>query len=250
VKKILIGFAGEMGSGKGTAAALVLAWFPGTESFRFSESLREFYTHFRVLHQTKEDKAPWLFFREALTGALEASFGDGVLCGAPEGALALFARWLLDEFVPRHKGRWPKKASTPDLQDLSTKVRQYFAEDTLEKAIVARVGRSASTSPYAVVDGIRRLVDIGRLMSAPENNFHLCYIEADTKKRHERHRARNEKPGDADLTIDQFIALGQAEAEKEIRLLKPHAHSVITNNGTQEEFAAQLKKEIMQWRAH
>jgi dephospho-CoA kinase len=201
------------------------------------------------MHSAKKDSAAWLFFRDALTDALEASFGADVVTVAPPDARANFAQWLLHEFVPRHKGKWPKNGSTSDLQDISTKVRAIFGEDTLEKAIIARVGQSISASPCVVIEGIRRIVDIGRLMRDPTIHFRLSYIEADPKKRYERHKKRNEKPGDADLTLPQFMKLGEAEAEQQIRLLKPEAHAIITNNGTSEEFAEKLYAEVAIWLA-
>jgi dephospho-CoA kinase len=83
-----------------------------------------------------------------------------------------------------------------------------------------------------IIEGIRRLVDISTLIADPRYNFQLVYIEAPAKLRWKRHRARNEKPGDAELSFAEFEELGSAEAEAEIRLLKPHAHFMFTNNTT------------------
>ena len=250
MKKVMLGFASEMGAGKGTAASLVRSWFPGTESFRFSDSLREFYAQFCVLHQMHKDVAPWALYGVALQGVLETSFGGGIMSTAPPDALTRFAEWLADTFVPRHNGVWPHDASTPDLQDISTKVREFFGEDVLERAIATKAAASVSQSPFVVVEGIRRLVDIGRLMHDPVTPFFLFYIETELEKRHERHKKRNEKPGDAGLTLEQFIKLGEAEAEQQIRLLKPSAHVVIDNNGAEEIFAAKLYSEVIKCQAH
>lgn len=239
MEKEIVGFAGEMGAGKGTAVDLLKLWFPGTESSRFSDSLREFYIRCRSIHLTKKDRAAWIFLRDTLTEALEASFGPDVVTGAPAGAFTHFARWLLKEFIPRHKGKWPKNGSTPDLQDISTKVREFFGEDTLKKAIKTEVDRSTSESPFVVLEGIRRLVDI--------RGWHiiLIYIDAVGKLRHKWHKARREKPGDAQLTFKQFLELGKAEAEREIPLLKQHAYVVIKNNGTKKQFLAKLDREFV-----
>src|SRR3989338_9835356 len=98
MKKVMLGFASEMGAGKGTAASLVRSWFPGTESFRFSDSLREFYAQFCVLHQMHKDVAPWALYGVALQGVLETSFGGGIMSTAPPDALTRFAEWLLGAF--------------------------------------------------------------------------------------------------------------------------------------------------------
>jgi dephospho-CoA kinase len=246
MQKIMLGFASEMGAGKGTAADLIRRWFPGTESFRFSDSLREFYAQFCVLREAQQGALPLPDYALALQNPLRIAFGSDILSTVPPNALLHFAAWLSGEFVPRHGGVWPRNASTPDLQDISTKVREYFGEDVLERAIMVKAAQSVSQSPYVVVEGIRRLVDIGRLMHDPGNNFFLFYIETEVVKRHERHKKRNEKPGDADLTLAQFIKLGEAEAEQQIRLLKPAAHVVLDNNGTEEAFATKLFMEVTQ----
>lgn len=182
MKKLMLGFAGEMAAGKGTATEFVKNWYPKTPSFRFSDSLRELHT------------------------------------------------WLGKEFLVNHGVTIPADASTKDLQALSTKVRELFGENSLERAIVARAERCLSQSPIVIIEGIRRLVDISTLMADPRYNFQLIYIEAPAKLRWKRHRARNEKPGDGELSFAEFEKLGRAEAEEQIRLLKPHAHFVFTNN--------------------
>lgn len=144
---------------------------------------------------------------------------------------------------------FPEKASTPDLQRMSTLIRQLFGENSLERAIVARAERSTSASPLVIIEGIRRLVDISTLLANPQYHFRLVYIEADPKVRWMRHRTRNEKPGDADLTFEQFLELGNAEAEQQIRLLKSHAHLVIDNSGSSEVMEGILRAEVLKWLA-
>lgn len=190
----MLGFAGEMAAGKGTATEFAKNWYPKTPSFRFSDSLREFYT------------------------------------------------WLGTDFLSEHRGILPANASTKELQDLSTKIRELFGENSLERAVAARAERVVSESPIVIIEGIRRLVDISTLMTDPRYNFKLIYIEADAKIRWKRHRARNEKPGDATLSFKEFNVLGKAEAEEQIRLLKPHAHVVLTNNG---KTAVRMEREMV-----
>lgn len=199
MKKLMIGHAGEMAAGKGTATDLEKVWYPGTDSFRFSDPLREF----------------WTQWNEHCAACYSVAF--------------------------------PEKASTPDLQRMSTLVRQLFGENVLERAIALRAERSTSTSPIVIIEGIRRLVDISTLVTDSQYQFRLVYIEADPKVRWERHRMRNEKPGDADLTFEQFLELGRAEAEREIRSLKPHAHLVIDNSGTPNILEETLQKEVSKW---
>lgn len=144
---------------------------------------------------------------------------------------------------------FPVQASTPDLQRMSTLIREIFGENALERAMVARAARSISKSPIIIIEGIRRSVDISTLMADRENRFRLTYVEAEPNVRWERHRARNEKPGDASLTFEQFLELGKAEAEAQIRLLKPHAHLVIDNSKGEEHLTGVLTEALKQWLA-
>ncbi|OGZ08045.1 MAG: hypothetical protein A3C13_04095 [Candidatus Lloydbacteria bacterium RIFCSPHIGHO2_02_FULL_50_11] len=171
-----------MASGKGTATELVKLWYADTPSFRFSDTLREFWECWRL------------------------------------------------HIAADHQIVLPEKPTTKDLQELSTALRRIFGENMMERATVLRAEQSASRSPVVVIEGIRRLVDIRTLMEDQELNFRLIYIEASADVRWQRHRTRNEKPGDADLTFEQFLALGEAEPEKEIRLLRPSAHLVLDNS--------------------
>lgn len=249
MQKLMLGFAGEMSSGKGSATDLVKAWYPGTPSFRFSDSLREFYRllleNFPQLH---ENKTPALFgdrLGPRLVDILKHAFGSELgASGTHYVQFREFEYWLVGRFMPEHNGVWPKSASTADLQALSTAVRRFFGEDTLERAIKFRVVQVGDDCPCVIIEGIRRLVDITTLMNDAHNPFRLTYVEADPQIRFARHVLRNEKPGDSELSYAQFLELGKAEAEEQIRLLRPHAHKVVTNDGTRKSFERRLKKAI------
>lgn len=240
MKKLILGFAGEMAAGKGYATEFVKKRHPGTPSFRFSDSLREFYrlliappllstglfNQYLASSPFDETKA-----REILREITDQAFGFLPEQTGYEAAHHAFATWVIATFVRDHEhGSWPTSATTADLQSISTAVRTIFAENALERAIMARVMRERSESPIVIVEGIRRLVDIGTFMSDATVPFRLIYVEADPYVRWQRHKARNEKPGDADLTYAQFLELGKAEAEEQIRLLRDHAHVIISNS--------------------
>lgn len=257
MNKIFLGFAGEMASGKGTATELIKQWYPGTPSFRFSDSLRDCYssllgelTPIGAIHRhipgvvfDCDDEAVRLTIRIVAARA----FGIPLHARDVDAPHAAFATWVIDEFIPAHAGVWSASASTPDLQAISTAVRRIFGENILERALMARAAGVATPSPFIVIEGIRRLVDISTLMYNPDVVFRLTYVFAHTGIRHERHRLRNEKPGDALLTLEQFIELGKAEAEREIRLLEGHAHAVIDNGGSPEAFEAAVSATLSDW---
>lgn len=195
-EKLMLGFAGEMGSGKGTATEIVRSAYPGTPSFRFSDTLR--------------DLSSWM-----------------------------------NMYMMRHGVTSSFDPQTKDLQDLSTELRLLFGQDILERGIIERVRTADIQSPIIMIDGIRRLSDIATLRR--NTNFHLIYIHLNERVRWERHRARNEKPGDAELSFEDFRALGRVEAEREIRLLEPVASMVLTNDGGVLNFSRTLLPKIAEW---
>lgn len=194
--KLILGFAGKMGSGKGVATQIVKDAYPDTPSFRFSDALREFYS------------------------------------------------WL-GGFVRDHDLLLPAEARTKDLQDLSTELRRLFGQDILEHGIMERVRRVDSESPIVIVDGIRRPSDIDALKK--NSRFRLIYIHLDERVRWERHRVRNEKPGDAELSFEQFHALGDVEAEREIGSLRPLADLLVHNNGTILDLSGLFLPQVKHW---
>ena len=75
----------------------------------------------------------------------------------------------------------------PNLQKLSTVLRQSFGEDAFSKAIA----NDASTinADIVIVDGVRRMTDITHLIEL--QNFHLIKIDAKPETRYERMKKRN-----------------------------------------------------------
>ncbi len=199
MKKLVVGVTGEMSSGKGTVTSHLYEWYPNVESFRYSDSLREFYA------------------------------------------------WLRKDFIPPSMTFVNVDASTTQLQQLSTAVRKIFGENSLERAIMARIKRALSSDKFVVVEGIRRLVDITVLECDESIDFKLVYVDAVPETRYQRHVLRNEKPGDSELSLGEFLHLGNAESEAQIRLLIPHADFVLHNNGTREEFATTLRAVLNEW---
>lgn len=242
MKKLLLGFAGEMACGKGVATKLVQEWYPETPSFRFSDSLREFYGDLEHCMRHK--------YRPNVADMSTYYFGGGVsVYGKGNPSIIQFTKWLMSEFIPFH-GTWTKVPSTIDLQELSSAVRKYLGGDILERAIIALVNTSSSKSPIIILDGVRRQRDIATLMKVPSISFGLLYLEVDAKTRYARHNARAEKHGDADLTYEQFLKLGSVEAEREIVRMRPLANAIIDNSGELAHLEGALHMLIHAWLTH
>lgn len=179
MKKIILGFTGEIGSGKGTVTKYVQEKY-GASYYRFSDVIRK--------------------------------------------ALNLL---YLDE-------------SRDNMQNLSTILRKNFGEDLFSKVIFENVKRDKND--LVVIDGMRRLADFRYLDTLPE--FVFIYIETDNQVRYERMVKRNENPGDAEKTFEQFVQDQKDEADAQIKDLKVKAQYTIENNGTVEELHQEVDKLI------
>ncbi|OGZ08939.1 MAG: hypothetical protein A3D65_05620 [Candidatus Lloydbacteria bacterium RIFCSPHIGHO2_02_FULL_50_13] len=246
MKKQMLGFAGEFKAGKSTATTRLKVWYPGTRSSRYSDPLREFLVGFNEMKSRNmfcmvSDE---LLVGKHVTDALPKIFSTKVAELGDKEKQREFVAWLVNTWFNQPE---LVKEDRHNLQELSTAVRSIFAENILERTIVARVGRMRTKSPIVVVEGIRRLVDIGILLLSP--NFHLTYIEIDPMVAYQRMVKQNENVGDAEMTFERFMELRNAEAEQQTRFLKPHAHLVIDNSGPPEVMERILRAEVAKWLA-
>lgn len=173
--KLILGFSGQIGSGKGTVTGYIVKKY-NASYYRFSNILRE-----------------------------------------------------VSDFLRIEKSR-------DNLQDLSTILRKRFGEDLLIKIIFEKV--KEDTNEIIVIDGIRLADDLQYLQTFSE--FRFVYIEADPRVRYERMLTRNENPGDAEKTFEQFIQDQYDEADVQIKSLKTKADFVIGNDGTLAELYSKI----------
>ncbi len=115
--------------------------------------------------------------------------------------------------------------SRDNLSKLSTFVRSAYGEDTIANAMMQML--SATEKPIAIFDGMRRCIDEERFRTLP--NFFLVYVDASPDIRYDRYIKRNENPGDAEMSREEFNARDTAEPEQEIDKLKSRADFVIDN---------------------
>lgn len=163
-------------------------------------------------------------------------------------SLREFYAWLRNDFLPSGATVLPNvEASTSELQQLSTTIRRIFGESSLARAILARVKQSFLETDIVIVEGVRRLIDIESLREDSSITFRHIHMEAVPSVSHQRHAKRNEKPGDADLSLGQFLTMVNAEAEAQIDSLIPFADIVIDNSGTQEALDETLRQLFDEW---
>ena len=118
-----------------------------------------------------------------------------------------------------------------NLIKLSEILRATFGEDVLARAIASRA--AASDAPLVVVDGVRRDADVSGLGTLP--GFHLVAVAARPELRYERSKRRREKPEEAGLAYDDFLALEGRSTEVSARELEKKAEVVFDNDGSIED---------------
>lgn len=161
--------------------------------------------------------------------------GKGTACqylkdkyGANSYRFSTILRDLLSRLYLEH--------SRPNLQKISTVLRQNFSEDIMAKVMAEDV--SKDSGKIVGVDGVRRLADIIHLQKLP--GFNLIDIDATEKIRYQRLIKRSENTDDQTKTFEQFQLDGQQESELQIKEVQTNAKFKIDNNGT----PANLYKQI------
>lgn len=166
-----------------------------------------------------------------------------IACG--KGAIAKFAienhqasTYKFSTIIRDVLDRLHLEKSRKNLSKLSTLLRENFGEDTFAKVIAKDV--EEDKGEIIIVDGIRRMKDIEYLKKIP--GFKLVRIVVDPEIRYKRLVLRNENPGDDKKTYEEFLADQDKEADAEVPKVMAEADLEINNNGTWEEFQAEIKR--------
>lgn len=123
---------------------------------------------------------------------------------------------------------------------VATGLRSTLGVDII--AQVLQIDIIDAKDALAVIDGIRFADEIEYFTQLP--NFHLIYIDADLKTRHERALKRNEKVGESSQSFEEFKQEEEAETEKGISGLQSAAEHVIVNNNTFEELYKKVEQTL------
>ncbi|MBU6447572.1 hypothetical protein KGQ24_01875 [Patescibacteria group bacterium] len=134
------------------------------------------------------------------------------------------------------------EVSRENEQKLGSLLRELYGEEIMSKTLVAEAEKM--DKPVVVLSSIRRLGELAELKKLP--NFRLLFIHADEKVRYQRQVERGEKAGERGFTFEQFQKQHEHSAEQQIDDLQKEADFTVDNNGTQQEFEAQLTKAITQ----
>ena len=130
-----------------------------------------------------------------------------------------------------------------NLQKISTALRQTFGEDLLAKAITKDAENL--DSDVVVIDGVRRMTDIGHLIKL--DHFVLVSIDAKPETRYKRLVLRNENEDDKTKTFEAFLNDHKIETELTIPEVMSYAKEKIDNNGCDEDLHRQIDEIIKKY---
>lgn len=123
-------------------------------------------------------------------------------------------------------------------QWLSTKLREKFGEEVIGRAVQKRAEEEESDIVF--LDGVRRPQDV-LMLRGLSNNF-LVAIDAPPEARFERLKKRADRPGDAEKTLEEFLAESNAESERMIDDIAKEADVVIDNSGTMDDLRKKVRE--------
>jgi dephospho-CoA kinase len=126
--------------------------------------------------------------------------------------------------------------SRENLSVLGTKVREMFGRYAMTDVLIWRVLNSEEK--IIVVEGIRHKDEVEAWKRL--KNFVLIGIDTDAQVRYDRLVARNENIGDGTKSFEEFKKDSEAGTEEQIVETIAAADEKINNNGTLEEFLAQI----------
>lgn len=131
-----------------------------------------------------------------------------------------------------------KEESRENISNLATAIRQVFNDDgILEGAMQKRL--RGIDADIVILDGLRKEGEVEPLVRA--KNGILLYIAASPETRFARRRAHAETTDEKGMNWEQFMHQEQLAPETSIRAIGEHmADATIENNGTVDEFEAQI----------
>lgn len=127
-----------------------------------------------------------------------------------------------------------------NIQNLSTFLRSTYGQDVFSRAV--RKQLDMQTESVIVIAGIRRKEEITHLSDV--SGFHFLYIDSSIEARYERNKKAARKPGDSEMTFDEFSKKDSQESDQTIEGLKELASFVVENNGGVDDFLTRIDEAV------
>lgn len=231
-RKVLVGFIGEICAGKDTAEALLVKRLPeempGITIARhgFSPILVDTLKAFVAVPLGLENTDKFI------------SRGTLLEWGIPltrENIRTVHE--IRSGFLNRQGGRTPDPSARENQIALSVDMNTRIGPGTLSRAAGKRIGEDAGE--VATIVGLRWETDVEMLFSAPGGRLPILIgLTASEENRLARARARKQKAGEENLTLEGLRAFSKKPTEIHVaRLLQEKSTLVIGNDGSQDDLA-------------
>lgn len=133
---------------------------------------------------------------------------------------------------------WGIEKSRENLQKLPPAMNHAFGEGALSRAIDASI-KQHSDADIVMLDAVRLMSDVDMVRSYTDSV--MLYIAASKQVRFDRLKKRAEKPGEKEMTWEQFEREAQAETEANVAWIGANkSDEIITNDGTRERLEKKL----------
>jgi len=133
--------------------------------------------------------------------------------------------------------KWNLPITRENLQKLVLIMNRSFDRNTFTTAVCERIKRLPAD--IVILDGVRWKTDAQMIRSFTPSC--LVYITASLETRYARTSFRQENVGECGITLERFIKEDKAPNEVYIPQIGASADLQIDNNGTLEEFEAQVR---------
>ncbi len=137
---------------------------------------------------------------------------------------------------------WGLDRSRENYIKLVVAMRDNFGPDVLASAVKKRI--QELDGDIIVVDGMRWMADLDMIRSLDGK---IVYITADPKIRYERTKARGEKAGETETTLEQFMEEEKAPTEVDIPKIAEASDFTINNDRDLDSFKDQIKSFIQKF---
>jgi len=130
--------------------------------------------------------------------------------------------------------------SRKNIDHISVTLREAFGQDVLGEVVKRKIENS--NSQLFVIEAIRRPADIEDLLGI--GKFILFFVDVPIETRHQRAVVRNQNPGDADKSLEEFAQDQKDDTQIRIEKLRDSADYVIDNTRSEQELLVDIEKII------
>ena len=117
-------------------------------------------------------------------------------------------------------------------------MKEKIAPDALAQAMKKKM--ATVQADFVCLNGVRWAADVDLI---EDLGGYLIFIEAEAKARWHRATERGEKPGETELTFEQFLNQEDTDNDRTMDTLKDRVNMSMDNNGTRDAY----RKQIADW---